>query len=472
MSDARKICFGDFEADLTTGELRKHGFRIRLQEKPFQVLAAILERPGALISREELHSRLWGADTFVDFDNNLNTAVYKLREALGDTAETPRFVETLPKKGYRFIGSMIGAAQASAAAPVQPTAPYSWRLPIAATLLLGVVGLASYFALTANSTAALASSKNPTAREAFLQGRYLLEKGNAENAVPFFEEAITLDSEFAEAHAALADALSFSPGPHRENIARARAEALEALTLNPRLAEGHHRLASIYLYDDWNWAAAQQEYERAVALAPDSARNHYSFAGYFSLLGEHDRAREEMQRAMELDPVSVAMQADAGWYWFVARRFDEAIAQSKKALQLEPRHRGAHSYLLLALLAKRDWPAAREWAVKYLQIMGSSNEELARVAGGMPERGLQEFWKIRLTRALQRLPAEPTAATDVALAYAALGQTENSLDYLEKVYELHSGWLLPFMRVYPPLDALRTHPRFLMLQQKMSFPKR
>ncbi len=95
--------FGSFEVDLHAGELRKKGVRIRLQEKPFQMLSALLEHPGELIIREALRQRLWSSDTFVDFDGSLNTAVGKLREALGDSAENPRFVETVPRRGYRFI---------------------------------------------------------------------------------------------------------------------------------------------------------------------------------------------------------------------------------------------------------------------------------------------------------------------------------------------------------------------------------
>jgi eukaryotic-like serine/threonine-protein kinase len=97
------ICFGSFEADLQTGELRKRGVPVRLQQKPFQILAILLERPGGLVTREELRKRLWGDETFVDFDNSLNTAIAKLREALGDSPDRPRFLETLPRKGYRFI---------------------------------------------------------------------------------------------------------------------------------------------------------------------------------------------------------------------------------------------------------------------------------------------------------------------------------------------------------------------------------
>jgi len=105
MSDSEKkvFRFGVFEADASTGELRKSGVRLRLQEQPFQVLLAMLERPGEVVGREELRQKLWPADTFVDFDHSLNTIVNKLREVLGDSASNPRFIETLAKRGYRFL---------------------------------------------------------------------------------------------------------------------------------------------------------------------------------------------------------------------------------------------------------------------------------------------------------------------------------------------------------------------------------
>jgi DNA-binding winged helix-turn-helix (wHTH) protein len=99
----RIVRFGVFEADLLAGELRKSGVRIRLQEQPFQVLALLMEHPGEVVTREHLREKLWPADTFVDFDHSLNTAINKIREALGDSAASPRFVETLARRGYRFV---------------------------------------------------------------------------------------------------------------------------------------------------------------------------------------------------------------------------------------------------------------------------------------------------------------------------------------------------------------------------------
>jgi len=98
--------FGVFEVDLRTGELRKRGLKVRLQEQPFQLLAILLEKPGELVTREELRQRLWTADTFVDFDHGLNKAINKVRDALGDSAASPRFVETVARRGYRFIADV------------------------------------------------------------------------------------------------------------------------------------------------------------------------------------------------------------------------------------------------------------------------------------------------------------------------------------------------------------------------------
>ena len=123
--------FGVFELDLSTGELRKSGVRLRLQGQPIQVLTLLLERAGEVVTREELRQKLWASDTFVDFDHSLNTAINKVREALGDSAASPRFVETLARRGYRFIAPVQAPAEnppangagmeSAGSAPLQPT---------------------------------------------------------------------------------------------------------------------------------------------------------------------------------------------------------------------------------------------------------------------------------------------------------------------------------------------------------------
>src|SRR5271156_7239459 len=111
--------FGAFEVDMRSGEVRKHGIRLKLQGQPFQVLAHLLEHPGEVVTREELRQKLWPGDTFVDFDTGLNSAIKKLRDALSDSAEEPRFIETLPRRGYRWL------------VPVECVGDISEKVPVA-----------------------------------------------------------------------------------------------------------------------------------------------------------------------------------------------------------------------------------------------------------------------------------------------------------------------------------------------------
>jgi len=131
----RVVAFGPFEINCLTGELRKHGIRLPLQDQPLRILAALLERPGAVVSREELCRRLWPHGTFVDFEHSLNAAVRRLRVALGDDADTPRFIETIPRRGYRFL--LWGCRDPrSGMAPVRPAdsalRPFPIRLAVKA----------------------------------------------------------------------------------------------------------------------------------------------------------------------------------------------------------------------------------------------------------------------------------------------------------------------------------------------------
>jgi DNA-binding winged helix-turn-helix (wHTH) protein len=124
-TESTRLSVGDFEVDLRCGELRRNGDRIKLQEKPFQILTALIERPGEVVTRQEMQQQLWPTDTFVDFEHSINTAVKKLREALGDDAENPRFIETLPRRGYRLsapveIVEKSGSSPEAAISPVPP----------------------------------------------------------------------------------------------------------------------------------------------------------------------------------------------------------------------------------------------------------------------------------------------------------------------------------------------------------------
>ena len=179
------VRFGVFEARLSSGELRKRGLPIRVPGQPFKILAILLERPGEVVTRDELRSRLWSAETFVDFEHSLNSAIKKLRQALGDSAENPRYIETLPRLGYRFIAPVssggpeavaVAPAPEPASAPAVPRAGYRLaqsKLPVAAAVLLGVGGVIWYTLwhpaplITEQDSILLADFENRTGDPAF-----------------------------------------------------------------------------------------------------------------------------------------------------------------------------------------------------------------------------------------------------------------------------------------------------------------
>ena len=165
------VRFSVFEVDLRVCELRKQGVRVKLQDQPFQVLTLLLKQPGEVVSREELRSQLWGSDTFIDFDNGLNTSINKLREALGDSADSPRFIETLPRRGYRFIAPLESRQQPGETAPSRGSRS-KW-LVIASFACIGALAIAaySYFhrvpKLTDKDTIVLADFTNSTGDTVF-----------------------------------------------------------------------------------------------------------------------------------------------------------------------------------------------------------------------------------------------------------------------------------------------------------------
>ena len=236
------IRFGAFELDLCSSELRRNGMKVMVGDQPIQILQSLLERPGELVTREQLRQRLWKSDTYVDFDLGLNSAVRKLREALGDSAENPRFVQTLPRRGYRFIAPIVKADDdrqvndtGSAARMSRPNAVRKWALGTA-VLAVAAMTLAVVYArgrrdqpvdMRATNKAAhvdpSAESRgshrprhatdvravDPAAYSLYITGQQAVGRqtiAQFRDAIAYFEEALARQPDFAEAHAALAGA--------------------------------------------------------------------------------------------------------------------------------------------------------------------------------------------------------------------------------------------------------------------------
>jgi DNA-binding winged helix-turn-helix (wHTH) protein/tetratricopeptide (TPR) repeat protein len=469
--------FGVFQADLATGELYKQGRLVRVQQQPFEILRALLEQPGELVTRDALRQRIWGSNITVDFDQSLNKSVTKLRDALGDHAASPRFIETLPKRGYRFIADVTpdttsAPAEVAIAAPAPRrrsrwlTAGVGTAICAAGLIAIGVVqsssstdtGLAASDATRARRRAA---SPIHAARDAYDRGRAALARPTAESlplAVEHFARAIALSPRYADAHVGLADAwgLMASSGmvDPRGAMPRARDAANRALTIDPGLARAHASLGRTAMLFDWDWRTAGWHFARAVALEPGHATTHQWHAGYLSAIGQHDAAIAEAGRAVAAEPLSLNANTALGYALYLARRADAAAAQLERTLEIDPDFLQARRHLALVrvqqgrlrdalrelervVVTSRESPAAlaeRAWVLGLLGDRAATRREIARLEG---------------------LPASTFVPPDaLALAHLGLGDRRTAAGYLRRAFEIRAA-PLAHLAVEPIWDALR-----------------
>jgi DNA-binding winged helix-turn-helix (wHTH) protein/Tfp pilus assembly protein PilF len=432
MSVAGKFRFGVFEVDLQNRELRKHGLRVRLQHKPFQILEMLLCAPGRLVMRDELAQRLWPA-LHVNFDRSLNTAVNALRQVLGDSRQNPRFIETRSGLGYRFIApveELVAQAETQAVRPLAPAAAH------------------------------------PEAYGDYLKGRYFYNKlteDDLHKSVAYFEAALSQDRGCALAYAGLADTYSMfallNMLPAREAYPRAKEMALAALRTDPDLGEAHAALAVVKRLFEWDWAGARTEHLRALELSRDCSPARQAYGAYLAAAGQPEEAWQEFQRAREIDPLSLAVNVEIAWGLYLAGDFTRAAEQSWRALAMEPKF-GAAQYTL---------------GLAYEQ-MGMTDEAIVELhnartcAGNLPavmaalahvystaRKSLEAAETLQSLHDLSR--QRYVSPYWYGIVYAGTGDSEAALGWLEKACEERDVWLT-WLKVEPRFERLRTHARF------------
>jgi TolB-like protein/DNA-binding winged helix-turn-helix (wHTH) protein/Tfp pilus assembly protein PilF len=628
-----RLRFSVFEVDLRAGELRKHGVRLRLQEQPFQVLAMLLERPGETVTREELRNRLWTAETFVDFDHGVNKAVNRIRDALGDSATSPRFVETVARRGYRFIadvavtghtpiaGSVAGAGAValvgdeSGAPVVAPLSPrrvrrwYPWSAAGAALALASVVGIAwmlrstspnrapirslavlplddlsgdtaqEYFAdgmtdeliatlgqisalrvisrtsvmpykhapkllpviarelnvdavvegtvlrsgdqvritaklidarddkhlwsdsyqgdlrdtlalqnkvartiadqirisLKPREQIALTQGKivDSQAHEEYLKGRYFWNKRTGvdlQKAVEYFNGAIERDPNYALAYSGLADTYAllgdweYGVLTPKEAYPRAKAAAVKALQLDRNLGEAHISLAFCLDGFDWDLKSGDTEFRRGIELNPAYATAHHWYAWHLSLMGRNNEAIAEMKRAQSLDPLSLIINADLAELLLIAHLTDDSIQQSRKTIDMDANFALAHNQLGLAYLQRQNPAEATSELQKAVQLSAGSPTCTANLARAFTASGRRNEAAQILGDLKKRSSAAYSNASEIAVVYAALGDNDQAMTWLEKGYDERFN---PGVLLRPGFDSLRADRRFQDLERRV-----
>jgi DNA-binding winged helix-turn-helix (wHTH) protein/Flp pilus assembly protein TadD len=424
-----RVQFGAFEVNLRERELRKFGLRVKLQQKPFQILQRLLASPGEFVSREELARVLW-PDLHVLFDRSLNTAVNALRRALGDAGRNPRFIESRQGLGYRFIAQVEHIHTGPA------------------------------------SNGPRSRQRSTEADRDYLKGRYFSNKLTAEDlhkSVAHFESALARDPGYALAYTGLADThIQFAfegIRPAQESLAHAKKFAAAALRIDDHLAEAHTSIAGVKRYCDWDWTGAEAAYRRALELNPNDPRAHRLYADYLSTMGRSGEALREISAAQELDPLSLIVSMEMAWILYIARDFQGAAEQSWKTLAMEPRFARAQNTLGLAYqqmgmieeaiveldnarVCSGDHPAAQAALANALAIAGRRAEAgiLMEQLTRMPRtRNVSRYW--------------------LAIVNTALGACDAAFESLQEAYENREAWLV-WLKVEPRYDPLREDARF------------
>jgi len=632
-NQSRVIRFGIFEVDLQAGEVRKAGLRQKLAGQPFQVLQVLLERPQDIVTRQELREHIWPGNTFVDYELALKKAVNRLREVLGDSAESPHFIETIPRRGYRFIGTISPqsippesreprstAANDSLKRPaVQTSARLSWRLiaafslaAIAALLLslnadrlrtrifarsrtpkihsvavlplqnlsndpdqeyfsdgmtdelitdlakvsqlqvishtsverykgtklllpevarqLGVDAVVegrvmrsgdrvritvqlidartdrhlwaeSYerdvrdvlalqdelaaqitnqvgISLSANEDARNQSNRpvDPAVEEAYLKGRYFWNKRTAaevRKGIVYFERAIELDPNYAPAYAMLAESHVVLNGyrlqPPSQAYPEVRAAALKALQLDETLAAAHTALGAFTWEYEWDAAAGEREYRRAIALNPNDATAHQWYAERLASAGREQEALEQIRLAKQVDPLSIAVGTITGWILYLGRHYDQAMEEYRRTIEIDPAFPLAHTYLGRAYIQKGDFKAGLVECQTAARLSENSENHLfyvAWLAYAYAKAGKRDE-ALRMVRKLQATSRQSYMAShDVAAIFAGLGDQSEAFVWLNKARDERSYTALD-VGAEPEFDPLRSDTRFLFFLETL-----
>jgi tetratricopeptide (TPR) repeat protein len=315
---------------------------------------------------------------------------------------------------------------------------------------------------------------DPPAYEAYLKGRFCWNKNTEEQlreARRYFEQAISLDPNYAPAYAGLADFYwatdELNP---REAMLRAKQNVVKALDLDNELAEGHKTLAMIKFYADWDWAGAETEFRRALEINPNYAEGHRMYSVYLSELGRSDEALKEVQTAQRLDPLSLTTAVTVGWAYYYARQYNHAIEQCRYVIELDSNFSQGHDCLGSAYLAKERFAEAIAECQRSASGSGHAPIREASLGRAYALAGRTAEARQILTELTSMGKHSYVPPYIFAMLHTALGEKDQAFAWLERGYEERDPYLVR-LAVDDVLDPLRSDPRFAHLLGRIGLPQ-
>jgi eukaryotic-like serine/threonine-protein kinase len=315
---------------------------------------------------------------------------------------------------------------------------------------------------------------NTEAYHLYLKGRYYVHKRTPDwikKGVESFLQAIDLDPNYALAYAGLAEAYGFlasSTGgqPPREAYPKAKAAAAKALELDDTLGEAHCTLGFFRLLYDWDFAAAEEEFKRAIELSPNFANAWDGYGFYFKATGQSEASIRSCRRAQELEPLSLFITLSLAWAYYFARQYDRAMEQGRKALDMDPNFGFAYWHRGMAYIQQKKFADAVTALRKAINLSGPATTFISYLGYANARMGKHREARQMIAQLERVSKRQYVSSYFIAVIYLGLGDLDRTFEWLEKAYEERSGFMA-FINVEPMLDALRSDPRFKALAEKI-----
>ena len=498
----RIVRFGVFEADVCADELRKNGIRVKIQDLPFRALKLLLSRPDEIVTREEFRKELWPQDVFVDFDRGISSAIKRLRDALDDSADNPIFIETVDRRGYRWIApvSLLEPHSATAsktaeekentsAGTARPAAAVPWRtliytLPVLVLVFAVWIFRPGYHSAKAGNksvapqVSTLHHAANREAEDYYLKGRFYWNQRTPESlnqAVDSFTQAIVHDPAYSDAYVGLADCYNllreYTMMPAGEAYPRALAAAKKAVELDEGSSAAHASLAFVSFFGMWDAGTADEEFRRAIDLNPNNANAHHWYATYLSAVRRFDESLDEIDRAQALDPNSASILADKGRLLWVAGHSQEALRLLRQLEQANPDAMSPHRYLRFAYIEMGESAGYLSEMKKEAALLHDATLSAVAEAAekGFVARGFEGMLQSQGEQQERAYSQGKLSPFFLAETYARLKNEKDAMKYLGVCYDRHADETLN-IAIDPAFKNLHSIPAFQQLLAKVGLP--
>ncbi len=453
IDNIKEISFGEFRFNFSSETLSNAQGAVELPPKPSKILSLLLKTPGELVTREKIIEQVW-PDQVVDFDQNINFCIKQIREQLGDNPKQPTYVETVPKRGYRFL------VKPEVISKTASEGIFGRRFKVlagtAAAVIVGVVTVALWLGMVGDRNLA------PEIAQDIKRGLYLLDEGGEKNrklSQTLFESVLQQHPNTGQAHAGLVLVHLYHSTTQSQRD-RVREHLKRALKAAPRDALTLLAKAKVAFYYDWDVVTASEAFRAAARKDPDSIMILHDLAVVEAIRGNMSLAEQSIERILEIDPGRFQQHYHAGWFYQVAGKYDLALKQCSESLELEPEH--AFSLMCAGRSAlKLQLP---QTAVHYLSgfmKMVKEEESLINPIVTDIENGSIDSFNQWYVNWLSDNGQDPFM---LALAYSEMGNTEGALAALENAIR-NKHIMVPTALAFDELSKLRDNERFLELMQ-------